>query len=268
MRKRTASSPIDLTRWKEFDDILTDSLWLLGRRANEGAHRPDYHGNFVPQIPYQAMRRFTYPGEVVLDPFCGMGTTLIEARRLGRHAIGIELNPTIAERARIVVESEPNPHQVRTHLLVGDSTSPETAHQVHQLLQEWGFAHVHLLLLHPPYHDIIRFSDDPNDLSNAPSEAEFYSRFNQVLQLFVPLLTEGRMLVLVIGDKYAKGEWIPLGFRTMEQVLQYGLRLKSVCVKDIQENRGKRGQQSLWRYRALQGGFYVFKHEYVIFFQK
>jgi len=89
-----------------------------------------------------------------------------------------------------------------------------------------------------------------------------------VLLNFVPLLDPGRFLVLVIGDKYTRGEWIPLGFRTMERVLRHGFRLKSICVKDIQENRGKRGQYHLWRYRALKGNFYVFKHEYVMFFEK
>lgn len=260
--------PLACPNWKEeASDLLTDSLWLLGNRKNEGAHRPDYHGNFVPQIPNQAMRRFTRRGEVVLDPFCGMGTTLIEARRLGRHAIGIELNPEVAELARERIAEEPNPYGVKTLLLTADSTQPETAQQVQAVLHEWGFSHTHLLLLHPPYHDIIRFSEDPRDLSNALSESDFLERFEQVLRLFVPMMETGRMLVLVIGDKYSKGEWVPLGFRTMEQVLKQGLRLKSICVKDIQENRGKRGQHNLWRYRALKYGFYLFKHEYVMFFQ-
>jgi hypothetical protein len=35
---------------------------------------------------------------------------------------------------------------------------------------------------------------------------------------FAPLLAQGRFLVLVIGDKYARGEWVPLGFQTMEVV--------------------------------------------------
>jgi hypothetical protein len=92
--------------------------------------------------------------------------------------------------------------------------------------------------------------------------------FGQVVGNFAPLLAHRRFLVLVIGDKYARGEWIPLGFQTMEVVRQHGFRLKSICVKDIQENRGKRGQYHLWRYRALKHNFYVFKHEYVMFFEK
>src|SRR5687767_10191998 len=82
---------LDLRRWRDYGDVITDSLWLIPERDKSGAHLGDYHGNFVPQIPYQAMRRYTKPGEVVLDAFLGSGTTLIECRRLGRHGIGIEL---------------------------------------------------------------------------------------------------------------------------------------------------------------------------------
>ncbi len=266
--KTIAINDLDLERWEEYKDLITDSLWLLGSRANHGMHTPEYWGNFVPQIPYQAMRRFTRRGELVLDPFAGLGTTLIEAKRLGRFAIGVELAPGVAERARQLVDSEENPYRVRAEILTGDSTDPETVARVRELMARWGFSSAQLLILHPPYHDIIRFSSDPRDLSNAPTEEAFYQAFERVVENFAPLLAPGRFLVLVIGDKYARGEWIPLGFRTMERVLRHGFRLKSICVKDIQENRGKRGQYHLWHYRALKGNFYVFKHEYVMFFER
>jgi hypothetical protein len=126
----------------------------------------------------------------------------------------------------------------------------------------------HLLILHPPYHDIIRFSNLEADLSNAKSEDEFYDRFELVVENYSDLLETGRYIVLVIGDKYARGEWIPLGFRTMERVLKHGYKLKSIVVKNIAGNRAKRNLEHLWRRRALKGGFYIFKHEYVMFFQK
>ncbi|BCW96545.1 MAG: DNA methyltransferase [Fimbriimonadales bacterium] len=259
---------IDLTRWEQYDDILTDSLWLLGKRDNSGAHTADYWGNFVPQIPQQAMRRFTQPGELVIDPFMGFGTTLIEAVRLGRCAIGVDLQPACVEQARERVQAETYGDGGRVLPMLGDSTRPETAHAVQEAMREWGFSHAHLLILHPPYHDIIRFSDHPDDLSNAADIDAFLERFGQAAANFAPLLAHGRFLTLVIGDKYARGEWVPLGFQTMEVVRAQGFRLKSICVKDIQESRGKRGQQRLWRYRALRHNFYVFKHEYVMFFEK
>jgi hypothetical protein len=65
-----------------------------------------------------------------------------------------------------------------------------------------------------------------------------------------------------------KGEWIPLGFQAMNVVQQRGFVLKSIVVKNFEETAGKRAQKELWKYRALVGGFYVFKHEYIFIFKK
>ena len=91
---------LNLKKWKDYPDIITDSLWMLGERDKSGAHKGDYHGNFIPQIPNQLMRRFTKKGDIVLDTFLGSGTTLIECRRLGRNGIGIELVSEVAEIAK------------------------------------------------------------------------------------------------------------------------------------------------------------------------
>jgi hypothetical protein len=83
------------------------------------------------------------------------------------------------------------------------------------------------------------------------------------------LLAPGRFAALVIGDKYEKGELIPLGFWCMERLNQAGFKTKAIVVKNIEGNeRGKGRTSNLWRYRALAGGYYIFKHEYVILFRK
>ena len=75
--------------------------------------------------------------------------------------------------------------------------------------------------------------------------------------------------MLVIGDEYTKGELIPLGFYCLERMQRTGFRAKGIVVKNITGNeRGKGRDSNLWRYRALAGGYYIFKHEYVIIFQK
>jgi hypothetical protein len=91
---------------------------------------------------------------------------------------------------------------------------------------------------------------------------------NMVFEKTGKVLDKGRYLVLVIGDKYSRGEWIPLGFLTMQEVLKKGFSLKSIIVKNFEETFGKRNQKELWRYRALVSGFYIFKHEYIFVFKK
>ncbi|MCW9098412.1 MAG: site-specific DNA-methyltransferase, partial [Ignavibacteriaceae bacterium] len=88
VQKEGKINDLNLNRWKEYNDILTDSLWLFDKRDTSGVHKADYWGNFIPQIPNQLLRRYTKRGEWVLDPFLGSGTTLIECKRLGRNGVG------------------------------------------------------------------------------------------------------------------------------------------------------------------------------------
>ena len=97
---------LDPKKWKEYSDINTDSLWLIEKRDNSGAHSGDYHGNFVPQIPHQLSTRYTKKGDWILDPFMGSGTSLIEAQRLGRNSIGIDLQPDVVQEAEERIRTE------------------------------------------------------------------------------------------------------------------------------------------------------------------
>jgi DNA modification methylase len=262
--KTSKINDINLLRWKEYDEIITDSLWIFDKRDTSGAHLGWYWGNFIPQIPRQMMLRYTKKNDWVLDTFVGSGTTLIECRRLGRNGIGIELNPEVAQKAKELIEKEENEDNVVTDVIVGDSREID----IEMILEKYKITSVQLVIMHPPYHDIIKFSEDDRDLSNAKDIEEFLRMFGEVVENVTPFLEKDRYLVLVIGDKYSKGEWIPLGFYCMQEVLKRGYLLKSIIVKNFEETRGKREQKELWRYRALVGGFYVFKHEYIMLFKR
>jgi hypothetical protein len=262
--KTSRINDINLMRWKEYEEVITDSLWNLPKRDTTGAHLGWYWGNFIPQIPRQLMLRYTKKGEGVLDAFAGSGTTLIECRRLGRNGVGIELNAKVARKAAALIARESNPDSVITEIITGDSRTVDLGNALDGIHTK----QFQLLIMHPPYHDIIGFSEDEKDLSTATTTREFLNLFGEVVDNLSPLLERGRHLALVIGDKYSKGEWIPLGFQCMNEVLERGFLLKSVVVKNFEETRAKRDQKQLWRYRALAGGFYIFKHEYIFLFKK
>lgn len=267
--KTSFLNDIDLNSWKEYTDVITDSLWLIGRRDKSGMHTAELHGNFIPQIPHQAILRYTKKGDIVLDTFLGSGTTLIECKRLGRHGIGIELVPSLVRRSQQLISQELNPYNVKTKVIQGNSCLPETMQKVQNLLKkEYGRNKVQLIIMHPPYYDIIKFSSHPQDLCNASTQENFLEKFATVVRNSYDLLDKKRFLVLVIGDKYSKGEWIPLSFYTMQKVLKNGYKLKSIVIKNIVSTRAKRRLENFWRRRALVGGFYIFKHEYIMFFQK
>jgi len=186
---RSEINDLDLSDWKSLSQILTDSLWVIPERDKSGAHSAEYHGNFIPQIPRQMMLRYTKKGDVVLDGFLGSGTTLIECRRLGRHGIGVELIPEVARKARMAVSREKNVGEVHTLVIESDARQPDTAQKVANGLAELGRQTVQLLILHPPYHDIVKFSKDPRDLCNAPTLREVLDWFSVALKNPSPLST-------------------------------------------------------------------------------
>lgn len=262
--KKSSYNDLNLYRWKQYSHLITDSLWLFENRDSSGAHNAKYWGNFIPQIPNQLIQRFTKKGETILDPFVGSGTTLIEARRLGRNSIGIDLSETAIQLCKENLNKEKSSEKVFTEIIKDDCLKADLS----QILLKHHTKQVQLIILHPPYWDIIKFSDELSDLSNSKSLDEFLSSLGKCVENFKDYLQKNRHLVLVIGDKYMKGEWVPLGFLSMQRVLSLGFKLKSVIIKNFEDTSAKRKQKELWRYRALAGGYYIFKHEYIFLFQK
>ena len=263
--KRTSKvNDINLNRWKSYHDIRTDSLWISNSRASPPENLAWYWGNFIPEIPRQFLMRYTKENDWVLDPFAGSGTTLFEAARMRRNAIGIELNSKVVNKVAAKAKEFGIKNGVVTELHQGDSLSIDFRY----LLGSHKIKTVQIVFLHPPYHDIIRFSEDSQDLSNRSKVDDFLNDLKKIGEKSFNILDKGRFMVLVIGDKYESKNLVPLGFLSMNAMMQAGFKIKSIIVKNIENNKGKRMQEDLWRFRALAGGFYIFKHEYIFLFQK
>jgi DNA modification methylase len=260
----TKFNDINMDNWKE-SEVWTDSLWLIDSRDNSGKHCGFYHGNFVPQIPRQLMLRYTKKGDIVFDPFVGSGTTAFVAEELERNIIGVDIQPDLVSQINNKLDNRDNEF---SEIVVGDSSSEKTLNDIKQKLNKHRKDSVQFAILHPPYGDIIKFSDDPNDLSNTKGIDDFRVKFSEVLKNTVEILDRYRYLAIVIGDKYTAGEWVPLGFYCMEEAQKLGLKLKSIVVKNMSGNRAKQNKEGIWKYRALSSDYYIFKHEYIMIFKK
>lgn len=88
------------------ESLLRQINWDFdGALSHYGLHRLHwYPGSYIPQIPSYLIDILTEPGDVVYDPFCGVGTALVEAIRLGRKAYGTDSN-SIAVRVAIAKTS-------------------------------------------------------------------------------------------------------------------------------------------------------------------
>ncbi len=265
--KTTAYNDINLKAWREYGHIKTDTLWEFPSRDREHGHSNEYHGNYIPQIAQQLYERFTKENDIVLDLFFGSGTSGIEAINMHRRCIGVELKDELAEE----VSKKFTPKQLVTdvNIICADSTSSVAVDKVQARLDIMGRKKAQFLILHPPYDDIIHFSDKKEDLSNCATTEEFYEQFEKVAKNGYDLLEKDRFAALIIGDKYANSQHIPLGFECMSRMNKLGFITKAIIIKDVQGNERAKGKTAnLWRYRALAGGFYIFKHEYIMVFKK
>lgn len=249
-------------------EIEPSTLWLFDKRDNSTGQTGWYHGNTPTQVVTQCLLRCTKPGEVVVDPFFGSGTTGFDALRRGRKVIGVELQRELAEKVAHQLQDAYPDRSDDWRLFVGDCASETVFHQVKEQLDYWNQSPA-LIFMHPPYHDMVRFSDDPNCLSNAGSLESFLDRWQSVSARWLSLLPKGKWMAVVMGDMYRNGEWIPLGFLTMQRVLDTGLaKLHAVVCKNIADQRSLRRKEALWRSLAQKQSLFIFGHEYVFFFKR
>ena len=256
----------DKEHWKELD-INVDSLWIMGPRAKGGKRANVYHGNFAPQIPDQMIRRYTEEGGIVVDIFMGSGTTLYECETLDRNFIGFDINQDIID----YVNGQMTEHKDTMKYFIHNcdvTDTPNVSKNIEADLKQLGKKTVALIMMHPPYWDIIKFSEDKRDLSNSKTLEELLNSFGEVIDNTTKVLEKNRYCAVVIGDKYANSQLIPLGFHCMNLFLERGFMMKAILVKNFDRTRGKANQAAIWRYRALASDFYIFDHEYIFIFKK
>ncbi|RXJ98094.1 DNA adenine methylase [Arcobacter sp. CECT 8986] len=259
---------LNLKNWKEID-LNTDSLWIIKERDKSGKHKNIYHGNFIPQIPNELIRRYTQEGDTILEPFMGSGTTLFECEKLNRKYIGFDINQNMID----YVNSAMNSLIEYPYYYIENCNSQDTK-LIKKALKEASKKieieeKVQFVMMHPPYLDIVKFTDNKNDLSQESDINEFLKKLKKICKNFLTYLEKDRYFAIVIGDIYRNSEVIPLGFYCMDMIQKsFNVKLKGTIVKNIEGNRGKLGSGGIWRYRALNSDYYIFKHEYIFVFKK
>ena len=133
------------------------TVWSFPDRGDWATHKGNYRANWSPYIPRNLILRYTKENDLVLDQMVGSGTTLIECKLLNRRGIGIDINPDaiMVTRNRLDFKYKYNP-EIKTY--VGDARNLN-------LIPDDS---VDLVATHPPYANIIKFSNNKidGDLSN------------------------------------------------------------------------------------------------------
>jgi len=247
--------------WEPMDFRLENTtIWSFKQRGSWATHDGRYRGNWSPYIPRNLILRYTRPGDLVLDPFVGGGTTAVEAKLLGRRCIARDINPVCVEMTLENLRfSLP-----RTLFAESPNYEPEVSVGDARCLEGIADNSVDLICAHPPYAGIIPYTSSiEGDLSQL-SVPEFLHEMRQVASECYRVLKRGSKCAVLIGDTRQRKYVVPIGFKTIEVFLEAGFRLKELVIKR-QHNCRTTG---FWADRSVKHNFLLLAHEYLPVFEK
>jgi tRNA G10 N-methylase Trm11 len=256
-------------------DELALSVWpvaqQLAREQRRRRYLPEstaHPGKMLPALAREAISRYTQPGELVLDPMCGIGTTLVEAAHLGRQAIGLELEPRWAQLATA------NVRHAETQGATGSAIALQgDARQLGRSLLNDYTGSVALILTSPPYgpstHGHVRkhadrveklndrYSHNPDNLAHLPAHSgprthrpDFDTVLGEILSRCARMLHphNGR-LVLTVRPYRQQGALVDLPGRLISLAEHAGLAFAS---REVALLCGLRGEEPVPRASFFQ----------------
>jgi DNA modification methylase len=195
-----------------------------------------YPGVTPALIIFNMIWRYTDPGDLVVDPMAGSGTTLDVCKEENRRSICYDIAPTRPE----IIQND-----ARKIPLSDDS--------------------VDMVFLDSPYGDNVKYNEHPDDIGKISSETErFYDELEKVMKESYRILKEGKVIGWLIGDQWVKNKFTPVGFRIYDCLCKYFEPLDIICVS----RRGQSSHTGVWFNRARRFNFYLRGFKYLIIMRK
>jgi modification methylase len=226
------------------------SVWSTAQSDSRTQRRDRYlpasmahPGKMLPAIARHAIEHYTSPGDLVIDPMCGIGTTLVEAAHLDRLAIGVEYEKRWADLALDnVTHATANGAPGYATVVHGD------ARGIDKLLGRDTADRAALILTSPPYgastHGHVRttrdsgqpnvaksdfrYSRDPGNLAYRGLE-ELFEGFTEILSSCRALLKPGGFLVITTRPIRSKGQMIDIPNLALKAALDAGFENYERC---------------------------------------
>jgi len=247
-------SNIKIVNPKDFDQECT-TVWSFARRGKWATHNSKYRGNWAPEVVRNLIIRYSQEGDFLLDPMIGGGTTAIECKLLNRNLLALDVNPNALELTKTALEFE-SEFSPNIKVKLNDSRD----------LPMLDDESIDFVLNHPPYVDIIKYSDKQikEDLSNIHDLDEFCDEIEKVAKEFYRVLKKGKYCAILIGDTRRQKMYQPLAFKVLERFLKVGFMLKEDIIKH-QHNCKATG---FWVNKSKEYNFLLIMHEHLFVFQK
>lgn len=196
-----------------------------------------YAGATPSYIIWNLLQRYTQPGNLVVDPMAGSGTTLDVARELDRRALGYDVNPTRNDIFRV---------------------------DARHLPLESGKAD--FVFIDPPYSTHIHYSDDPRCIGKLDAAGtEYYDAMQTVIAEIDRILRPDRYMALYVSDSFVKGKgFYPIGFGLFELLRA---RFEPVDIISVVRHN-KTLDMGNYRKAAAEGNFFLRGFNYLFIMHK
>lgn len=196
------------------------SVWSFPNRGSWATHNGKYRGNWSPYIPRNLILRYSKKNDVVLDPFLGGGTTLIECKLLKRKGIGIDINQSSINIAKNNITFKYN-GEFEPNIYCAD------ARKMSFLNNE----SIDLICAHPPYANVIKYSEFIDGDISLHDDASFLEEIQKVAKECYRVLKKNKYCAILMGDIRKKGYIIPLGNKVMSEFMEVGFELKEIVLR-------------------------------------
>lgn len=225
---------------EEKPSFETTTLWDYPRQGY--GKKPKGNNRFQGVTPafiiWNMLQRYTKPGDLVIDPMAGSGTTIDVCEEEKRKVIGYDVNPqhpkVIKNDSRKIPLSENS---------------------------------VDMVFIDSPYGDNVSYSNEPADIGKISAEDEnFYLELEKVAQEIYRVLKPGKVMGWLIGDQWVKRKFTPVGFKIYEMLTD---KVGFVPIDLISvARRGQSSNTRVWHYRAQKFNFFLRGFKYLILAKK
>jgi SAM-dependent methyltransferase len=230
MHRRPAKPPLR---------VQPTTLWEYpSQHYGEGVQGdPRYVGATPSYVIWNLVQRYTKPGDLIVDPFCGSGTTLDVAKDTGRKARGFDVSP------------------YRPDIERGDARKLPLEP-----------ASVDLVFMDPPYGDHIHYSDEKECIGRLSAyDPAYYRAMHGALREATRVLKPNGVLGLYVCDYFEKKHgFAPVGFQLFMSLTESLVPLDIVSVA----RHNKSLEMGNYRKAAEEGNFFLRGFNYLFIAQK
>jgi DNA modification methylase len=222
-------------------------IWEVFYEAKDIRNKSQHPATFPLQLARRVIKQFSHPGELMIDPICGSGTSLVAARELDRNALGFEIHPGYVALTDERLRAEPESAYTQQLIICEDAFNgpkyikPESAS---------------LIFTSPPYADLLnkprknkswradlrakpqyelgknqQYSQDSRDFGNFTPE-KFITQIMLLFRDYYNILKPGGSLVLNILDPWREGKRVNLHSEIQSALSTLGYIYKNLIIWD------------------------------------